>query len=33
MNIVDSTYLEILDQILTEGTRETNRTGLSRYLD
>ena len=27
MNIVDQTYLEILDRILTEGTRETNRTG------
>jgi thymidylate synthase len=28
MNIVDKTYLEILDRILTEGTRETNRTGM-----
>jgi thymidylate synthase len=27
MNIVDRTYLEILDRILTEGTREKNRTG------
>jgi thymidylate synthase len=27
MNIIDRTYLDILDRILTEGTRETNRTG------
>lgn len=27
MNIVDRTYLDILDRILSEGTRETNRTG------
>lgn len=27
MNIVDKTYLEILDRILSEGTKETNRTG------
>jgi thymidylate synthase len=27
MNIVDRTYLDILDRILTDGTRETNRTG------
>jgi thymidylate synthase len=27
MNIVDRTYFALLDRILTEGTRETNRTG------
>lgn len=27
MNIVDRTYLELYDRILSEGTRETNRTG------
>ncbi len=27
MNIIDRTYLDILDRILTEGTRESNRTG------
>jgi thymidylate synthase len=27
LNIVDRTYLEILDEILLSGTRETNRTG------
>lgn len=28
MNIIDRTYLDILDRILSEGTRETNRTGI-----
>jgi thymidylate synthase len=27
MNIVDRTYLDLLDRILTEGSTETNRTG------
>ncbi len=27
MNFVDRTYLDILDRILAQGTRETNRTG------